>query len=207
MFIAGLHNYYITTCSLIKPAHGRKLLRPLIILFFFCMHGFTAYAQKITPMYGSLPELGPAKTRLFYLQRTIDRNTLIYETNYNADGTINEKIPVKIYWIDFDDGGKISPLTFMQKNFAYGVESKLIDLQKKIFLLHIAAYKKIDLYMERDKNDDYKIYMAINKKNAVLSRIIVNITGGTYLKPNVSFIEFTGNDLTSGKQVSEKIYP
>ena len=165
-----------------------------------------ANAQKIIPIHDSLPELSPNKTRLFYLQRNIDRNTLIYETNYRSNGLIDEKKPVKIYWIDFENEGKTSPLTFIQNSLAYGIESKLIDRTKKTFLLHLVAYKKIDLYLKLDKNKRYKVFTTISGKEAILSRIIVNMTGGTYLNPIISFIELSGDDLKSNASLSQKIF-
>lgn len=145
---------------------------------------------------------------LFYLQRTVDRNTLIYELNYEASGQLNENKPVKIYWIDFEDGAKISPLTFAQSKFAYGIGSELIDKVKKVYEIHLVSYKKIKFYLQpAGKNNHYQVHAHILGKPALLTSIFVNIVGGTYLKPVVSYVELNGEDLKTGAKISEKIRP
>ncbi len=145
---------------------------------------------------------------MFYLQRTVDRNTVIYELNYEASGELNVKRPLKIYWIDFENGARISPLTFIQSKFAYGIESEMIDETKKIFQIHLVSYKKIKFYLKpTGKNNQYQTHAVIKGKPAILSKIHVNIIGGTILNPVVSYIELIGEDLHTGLKVAEKIKP
>ena len=180
----------------------------------FFISGFTlllnliASGQKIIPFYGPFPEPAPNKNMLFYLQRTVDRNTVIYELNFGADGQLNNDKPVKVYWIDFENGAKKSSLTFAQSKFAYGIESEEIEKSKNIYVLNLVSYKKIKLYLKpQGKDNNYQVHTLIKGKPAVLKRIFVNITGGSYLKPVVSYIELSGNDLKQGLPVAEQFKP
>jgi uncharacterized protein DUF4833 len=164
-------------------------------------------AQKIVPFYGPFPEPAPNKNMLFYLQRSIDRNTVIYELNYDAGGTLNKKHPVKAYWIDFEDGAKITPLTFAQSKFAYGLASELIDEEKGIFEITLVSYKRIRFYLKPAGKGHHQLHALIKGKQAILNHIFVNIIGGTYFNPVVSSIELWGKDLKTGAQVSEQIKP
>ncbi len=165
-------------------------------------------AQSIVPYNGPFPVPPINKNRLFYLQRTINRNTLIYEINYNADGAVNRKNPVIIYWIDYDNGEKISQLTYIQNKFAYGIVSDEIKEAKTLFKINLVSYKKIDMYLKpTGKNGSYEMHVIINGKPCILDNILIHITGGTYLKPVVSSIELTGKELFTGKEVVEKIKP
>ena len=169
---------------------------------------FFAAAQRITPFYGPFPEPAPNKQMQFYLQRTMDRNTLIYELNYDADGQLNEKKPIRIYWIDFDDGAKISPLTFAQSKFAYGIESEMIDKTKGIFQFNLVSYKKVKLFLKpTGKNNHYQTHVLIKGKQAILTKIFIKIIGGTYISPVVSYIELMGEELQTGRQIVEQIKP
>lgn len=172
------------------------------------LFSFTITAQKIKPYYGPFPFPAPNKNMQFYLQRTLDRNTVIYELNYDLDGELNKKKPIKIHWIDFEDGGKISPLTFTQNKFAYGIESELTDASKRSFELMLVSYPKIKLVLKRDeKNNNYRTHVMIKGKEATLRKIFVKITGGTFFNPHVAHIELEGNDLKTGADVHEKIIP
>jgi hypothetical protein len=175
----------------------------LLLLLSFVING-----QKIIPYHGPFPYPAPNKNMMFYLQRSIDRNTVIYELNHDMDGDLNVKKPIRIHWIDFEEGGKITPLTFTQNKFAYGLETELIDETKKIFTLRLVSYKKIILYLKPNiKTNTYQTHVVIKGKEVLLKRLFVNITGGTYFKPQVSHIELEGEDLQTGKAVKEKIIP
>jgi len=183
-------------------------MKRVIILFLILFANFVAGAQKITPYYGPFPEPAPNNNMLFYLQRTVDRNTVIYELNYDAGGQLNEKKPVKVYWIDFENGAKISQLTFVQNTFAYGVSSELIDKDKKIYEINLVSYKKIKFYLKPSGvNNHYQTHAVIKGKPAILKRVFISIIGGTQFNPIISYIELIGNDLQSGLEILEQIKP
>ncbi len=165
------------------------------------------YAQKITPMYEKMPVPPAKKTMMFYLQRTMDRNTVVYEVNLQKNGKINEKKPLKIYWIDYDDGGKITKLTKMQNRFAYGIDFKLVNKAKSIFNINLVSYKKLLFTLRPVKDKKYEMFVLINGKEAALINVLVYITGGTYLKPDVEYVEVKGIDQGSGNKVSERFKP
>src|SRR6478609_1406967 len=48
---------------------------------------------------------------LFFLQRTKDANTVVYEANYKNDGTLDNNIPVKSSWIRYTEQGRRKDLT------------------------------------------------------------------------------------------------
>ncbi len=145
---------------------------------------------------------------LFYIQRTHNINTIIYEINYNKDSTINESEPVKIYWIRYADKGETIPLSGVQKTFAYGISSSLIDKEKKSFRLKLTAYDKRDIYLLKTKTDNrYHAYININGTLSMLKKIFFKTEGGTFWSPNVTYIELTGRSIADGKLVVEKFKP
>lgn len=170
--------------------------------------GFNLQSQILKPRYDSLPPPPHNKNMLFYLQRTLDKNTVIYELNYESNGELNKSKPVKVYWLDFDNGWKVSPLTFAQNMFAYGVESELVNEMEKVFKINLVSFKKIDLYLKpTGKEKRYQAHVSLNGKPSLLSKIFVKIVGGTYIKPVVSYIELIGKDLVTGELIREKIKP
>lgn len=164
-------------------------------------------AQTIKPFLGPFPVPPANANRLFYLQRTINRNTLIYEVNYATDGSINHKKPIKIYWIDYEDGEKISELTYAQNKFAYGVKVLEIEGTQPLFKINLVSYKKVDLYLKPKALGGYALHVILKGKPCILHRVLVNITGGTSLDPDVSDVELSGKDIATGELVVEKFKP
>lgn len=51
----------------------------------------------------------------FYLQRTTDINTIMYELNI-TNGKLNESNPINAYWIRYTENGKTQSLNALQKD-------------------------------------------------------------------------------------------
>src|ERR1700712_4274015 len=77
--------------------------------------------------------------QLFYLQRTSNTNTLIYELNFNHN-TLDNDEPVHVYWIRYNEKGQQEELNYIQRKFAYGIKSTLISKDK--YQLNFVSYKK-----------------------------------------------------------------
>jgi hypothetical protein len=151
------------------------------------------------------PEVG---NMLFYVQRTINENTIIYALNEDAEGNLNEKEPIKAYWIKYAQGGKIDPLTYIQKTFAYGVSAKVVDNEKKSFSFSFVSYHKKEFYLAKSPVDNkYHVYGYFNNKINILKNICVKIEGGTFWVPNVKYAEVKGKDPATLSEIIEIIKP
>ncbi len=184
------------------------MLRVVLLNFFIFFISLLSSGQVLKPYLGPMPTPPVYAGTLFYLQRTIDVNTVMYEVNYTPKGQINKTKPVKVYWIDFADGGKIKPLTFVQSKLAYGIESKELAGPEIRFEINLVSYKNIKMYLKPSgKHHNYRVHVTIKGKECILTNILVSITGGTYLKPTVSHIELVGMDLQTEERMAEKIKP
>ena len=147
------------------------------------------------------------KKMLFYVQRTHNTNTIVYELNYINDTTLNPLTPVHPYWIRYANKGEAEELSYIQKQYAYGVVAKLIDKEKQTFKVNFVSYKKRDIFLIRSKTDrSYAAYITIHGKLVKLVRVFVKIEGGSFWVPHITYVEVTGKDL-NGHTVSEKIVP
>jgi hypothetical protein len=145
---------------------------------------------------------------LFYVQRTINSNTIVYTLNQDKDGNLNEAEPIKAYWIKYAQGGKVDPLTYIQKNYAYGVKSTLIDKEKKSYLFEFVSYHKRQFYLLKSKTDNkYHVWGYINNKLTILNNILVKIEGGTFWIPNVKYVEIKAIDPSASEEITEIIKP
>ena len=163
----------------------------------------SAYSDSV-----NFPVPPKSEELLFYLQRTINSNTVVYETNRKTNGEINIDEPIKIHWIQYAKDSTCEPLNYIQKNFAYGVNTKLFDAAKKSFVFHFVSYKEKPLYLLRSTIDNkYHVYTSINNKLSILDKIFVQIDGGTFWVPEISFVEITGSAPPPAGKLTEKIKP
>ncbi len=144
--------------------------------------------------------------QLFYLQRTANTNTIVCELNYDKNGKLDESDPVHVYWIRYTEGGVKKELSYIQRVFAYGIKSQM--LEKDSYKLHFVSYKKKPFYLMRSQKDNqYKVYTTINNQQAVLSRIFIKVDGGTFWSPNVVYMEMKGVDEYTGKELMQRFKP
>ncbi|MCF0052272.1 DUF4833 domain-containing protein [Dyadobacter sp. LJ53] len=142
---------------------------------------------------------------LFYIQRDPNANTIIYHLNLDEQGQLSRKNPVDAFWIRYTDGGERRDLNYLQRKFAYGINSK--PLGNATYELRSVAYSKMPLYLRKDSKNEYHVYANINKKECILSRVFIRIDGGTFWSPNVLYIELKGTETATGKTVTQRIKP
>ncbi len=144
-------------------------------------------------------------SKLFYIQRDPNTNTLIYELNRDKNGEPDPKEPVHIYWIRYNDKGQKEEISYIQRKFAYGLAVK--EIKTGEYDLRFAVYKKMPLTLMKGADGKYHIFTPIAKKQAILNRIFVRIEGGSFWIPNVVYVELSGTDPATGKEVMERFKP
>ena len=88
----------------------------------------------------------PQKTdkMLFYLQRSFNKNTIIFESEILSDNKLNSERPVKMYWIRYEEDGRIAELSFIQRKI-FGLKCTSIDETKSSFLLVNSRFSRLEI--------------------------------------------------------------
>ncbi len=145
------------------------------------------------------------KQRLFYLQRTPNSNTIIYDLNLTSDGRPDTDEPIKVYWVRYAENGQKQDLNYIQRKFAYGITSRLLDNGN--YDIRFVSYKKFPLTLMKADDGKYHIFAYIAQKQVMLDRIFVKIDGGSFWLPNVTYVEIKGSDPQTGKEIVERFKP
>jgi hypothetical protein len=154
------------------------------------------------------PKPQGVKDLLFYVQRTFNTNTLIYTLNTGTDGELVPEQPIKAQWINYAKDGKLEGLNYIQRKFAYGLETELFDADKKKYKFNFVSYKKQPIFLVRAVHDNqYHAYTMINNEMMIIHRIYIQIEGGSFWLPNVKYIEITGTDAVKNKETVVRVIP
>jgi hypothetical protein len=144
-------------------------------------------------------------SKLFYIQRDPNANTLIYELNTDKTGELDTDNPLHVYWIRYADKGQREELNYIQRKFAYGVTAKQVKNDQ--FDIRFVAYKKMPLNLQKSNDGKYHIFATIANKQAILNRIFVKVEGGSFWIPNIVYVEMKGTDPATGKEIMERFKP
>lgn len=143
-------------------------------------------------------------TMLFYLQRSNNSNTVVYEANLRRSGELNQDNPVKVYWIRYNTNGKRRALKTTERLFAFGVESERI--RRNEFRVHLVSYEERKARVFIDKDGRPRATMKVAGRQAILRWAYVTVdTGG--VTPSVEKVDLFGEDLATGKMLHERITP
>jgi len=167
-----------------------------IFLMVLCSLSFLyAAAQEEFPV-----PAGNAR-QLFYLQRTSNTNTIVYELNYKK-GKLDESNPVHVFWIRYAEQGQRAELSWIQRVFAYGVKVK--EMPDSSYRVRLTSYAGYTMFLKKGADKNYRLYAPINGKIMLLNRIFVKITGGSMWSPDIEYFEVSGIDPVTGKPVAER---
>jgi hypothetical protein len=140
--------------------------------------------------------------QLFYLQRPANTNTLIYELNIE-NGVINKQTPIHVYWINYAGNGRTEELNDMQRKYAYGI--KATEVSDNIFECYLVAYKKLILTVQEGEDKQFHAYATVNDKKMIITRIWLQVKGGSLFKPRIDYVELKGIDAVTGSAIEERI--
>ena len=146
---------------------------------------------------------GGTNQSLFVIERSKNANVVQYDARLTADGVLDPKEPVEVYWILLAEDGrheKLSPVGRM----GYGFDIKR-DASGKSWVMTLAAYRKREITV-RQTGTVVRAEILIDGKPSILEELYINATEGRFL-PTVNYVELFGKDLETKEKRYEKLLP
>ncbi|WP_421828896.1 DUF4833 domain-containing protein [Larkinella sp.] len=145
-----------------------------------------------------------APNRLFYIQRSNNTNTVIYEANLTAGRRLDASDPVSVYWIRYAEQGQRESLSMIQWKLAYGYKHKALNRSENSFEIYLNAFKKRTIWVDVQQGRPMAL-TTINGQKACLQKVFVQLEPGSGLMPKVLYIELFGIDPVAGNPVYERM--
>ena len=174
-----------------------------ILSFGFISISTIVIAQNETEVFDGYPT-PTDKDMLFYIQKNFNTNTVVYAANIGADGKLNPKNPVKVFWRRYQEDGRIRELKFIEKTFGYGVSFKPIKNRDNTYSFSLVSIKDMNFIITQDKNGKPQLATFIDKKPARIKRVFVTAEHKKII-PKIFSVEVFGRDIKTGKFLYEKL--
>ena len=143
---------------------------------------------------------------LFKIERSRDPDEIWYALNLNQNGSLNQDMPVNVFWLRKNKNNKLEPLTRIQKRFGYGIRALDSEISRdNEWHFQLAAYKNQIFILKRSADFQYKVFTLSGSKEIEVERIFVEFDGGSFLAPNIAEVKLTGVDLKTGGEITEII--
>lgn len=137
---------------------------------------------------------------LFYVQRSMNANTVVYAANFRADGTLDPRRPVQAFWRRFNTTGERKPLGFMEDRFAFGVRTRRI--REGEFEIRLVAYPERTMIVRQSGPGGATVEMRMGARVVRPVYVYVELDEGGLI-PSVTGLKFFGRDIADGKAVIE----
>ena len=167
----------------------------------FCLFAAIGFSYPIVNS-TEFPVPPYSKKSLFYIHRSPNPNTVIYEVNLNDKKVIDAENPVKVYWIRYGEKAQVRDLNYIERTFAYGVKAETIN--QNSYKLQFVASKEKSFVASLDEKGQACATMKINGRQSRLTKIFVQVAEEGWW-PKVAYVEFFGLDSETGKPSYEKM--
>ncbi|MCB0416084.1 MAG: DUF4833 domain-containing protein [Bdellovibrionaceae bacterium] len=150
--------------------------------------------------------LGPgafAVEPLFTIDRSLNRNQVVYEVNL-AEGGWDAGDPIRVYWVLQEEDGKIEALSAIEESFAYGVSVRKRDSVEVRFVLK--ALPKKEITVRRREAGKFVAVTDILGQPAVIKSIFIK-TVGSGIFSSVRYVEVTGSSVGGEETLIERFEP
>ena len=154
----------------------------------------------------SFPVPAPSPNQLFYLQRSKDINTVVYEANLSAGKKLDPNKPVQVYWIRYAEHGQREDLTNVQWQMAYGYTHRPLASGSDAYEISLNSFRKRPMQIINLRGKPVAL-ININGQRAYLQKVFVQLDPRARLVPHVQYVEMFGTDADKGQPVYERIIP
>jgi len=154
------------------------------------------------------PQPPPAPNRLFYIQRSSNANTIVYDAQLGAKGRFNPDKPVVVYWLRYAEQGQRQELSWIQRTLAYGLSRP--ELLGEELVTNWVSYRKRPLHLTIDADGHPVARIQINNRMAQLRRVFVQVGDSARANPKIAFINYIdlyGQDIKTRQPVHERFVP
>lgn len=165
-----------------------------------------AKAAAPAPARPDYPVPPASERRLFYLQRSSNANTVVYDARLLAPGQLDPKRPVDVYWLRYNTSGERKSLNFAERSFAYGVDATPVNDALGGFRVRIVAMEERPFRVFVDQDGKAQAIMKLAGRPARLRSVYLQLADGGLL-PDVRYIDVFGTELATGRPLHERIVP
>jgi hypothetical protein len=131
-----------------------------------------------------------AGSQLFVLDRSTNRNEVIYEANVNEQG-FDSQNPIYAYWKMNEKSGSREELSGIEKSEAYGIKTLEIKSRQVKFTLSAMPKMIITAKVSAGKKSTPRAYMNLLGKDVELKTFFLHVENGGLL-PRLKVVEIAG---------------
>jgi hypothetical protein len=142
--------------------------------------------------------------QLFYIERSVNDNTVVYAAHFDRHGRVDPNSPVDVYWRWYNVDGHKKPLNFIERMTAYGVRRLNAGPSGQGIAVKLVALPERRLIIDKDDKGHPEALLQMGTRTARLVYVYLQVDDRGFM-PNVTAMDVFGIDKGTGKILHEHI--
>ena len=143
---------------------------------------------------------------LYYIQRSVNSNTVVYAARLDSRGHIDSEAPVDAYWRWYNVDGHRKPLNLVERMMAYGVEPVAHVGPGRPVAFKVVALPEREFFLVHDSSGHPEAVAQLGGRWAKLVYIYLQVDDRGLL-PSVTAMDLFGIDTRTGRALREHVVP
>jgi hypothetical protein len=142
---------------------------------------------------------------IFYVQRSLNSNTIVYTARLDGEGRIDPSQPVDVFWRRFNDEGERKELSSLEYEVAFGVKARAVSGQPGVFKVRVVSYRERPALL-RMVDGKPRLEAKVAGVPCRLDHAYLEVDESGRI-PSVTRVDLYGYALATGKLVKESFTP
>lgn len=142
---------------------------------------------------------------IFYLQRSVNSNTIVYTARLDEQGRLDRSQPVDVFWRRFNDEGERKELSRLEREVAFGVKAKAVPGQSGVFEVRVVSYQKRPARL-KVVDGKPRLEAKVAGVPCRLDHAYLEVDESGRI-PSITRVDLYGYSLVTGKLVKESFTP
>ena len=143
--------------------------------------------------------------QVFYVQRSLNSNTMVYVARLDGEGELDPKRPVDVFWRRYNDAGERKELSTLERGIAFGVISNPVSGQPGSFTMHVISYPKRPALLKLVGGVP-RLEAKVAGEPCRLDHAYLEVDDSGRL-PSVTRVDLYGYSLATGQLIKESFIP
>ncbi|SEO57867.1 protein of unknown function [Salinihabitans flavidus] len=156
-------------------------------------HTMSATLPKVQPDW-PVPRDGH---QVFYIQRSMNSNTVVYAARFDESGHFDRNTPVHGYWRRYNTDGVAKSLKFIEKQFAYGVSSR-VNPDGETYAVTFKAIPHLSVTLRSPAPNRASLWAQVGDTDLQLTYAYLDLDESGLI-PKVTRLRLFGTDPATGR--------
>jgi len=162
-----------------------------------------AFAVLIPAFLAARPAAADCDARVLTIARSLNENRVVYEAVLDETGAIDRYHPLRVTWQLAGRNGEREELNFFERGvYGYNVDTA----PGGEVSIRLKARRSFPIRL-RIVDGCPRAFAQIDGREARLESVWVQLEGGGFLTPRVSYLEVIGSDPETSEVVRERLTP